>query len=528
MRTRRPAPAHRSRPSQAQGLATGKRCAVYARVSTEAGLDQEFNSLDAQREACEAYILSQRHEGWTLEPNAYADGGWSGGSLDRPDLKRLMADIQAGRLDVIVVYKVDRLTRSLADFAKLVDLFDAHGVSFVSVTQAFNTTTSMGRLTLNVLLSFAQFEREVTAERIRDKVAASRAKGLRTGGATPLGYVVKDKKLVPDEAEAATVRLIYECYLAEGSLGKLIAHLDAKGIVTKRTLLKDGRIRGGLRFSKGPLVHVLTNRTYVGEVPHKGRSFPGEHPAIVGRDLFDAVQAKLKADASAHRRRRIVLRDLFPLAGRIVDDRGNAMTPVRARKGGAHYRYYVSHALMQGRAHEAGSMARVSALAVERAVMQAIGAKEGNETGECVACDCKGIAASESGSEAHDEITGCLAAVQAVVVERGRLRVRLASPQEPAATVVIPFVPDARRPRRSIIHPTSNDPDATRSPAAARRFLCAVATGRAWLDELISGKVTSTAAIAEREGCSERRVRMMLDLAFTAPEQVRRAGGSIR
>ena len=501
-RSRSPAAHSSARPANGSASTSPKRCAVYTRVSTENGLDQEFNSLDAQREACEAYVASQKHEGWTLASGAYSDGGWSGGSLDRPDLKRLMADVAARRLDVIVVYKVDRLTRSLADFAKLVELFDAHGVSVVSVTQAFNTTTSMGRLTLNVLLSFAQFEREVTAERIRDKVAASRRKGLRTGGTTPLGYVVVDKKLVPQPEEAAAIRAIYEGYLAEGSLGRLIAHLDAKGIVTKRTPLKDGRIRGGLRFGKGPLTHILTNPLYIGEVTHKGQRFPGEHPAIIERDLFDRVQAQLKVDAGAHRRRRITLAEEFLLAGRIEDDRGNAMTPTRARKGGAHYRYYVSQALMQGRAHEAGTIARVSAVNVERVVME------------------EALKGAGHGSEQADVAAP---AIQRVVVERDQLCVWLEAPNSAATNpLVIPFQPVVHRPHRSI-HAGQETSTVDLSPASAKRFLFEVATGRAWLNDLVTGKAASTAAIAEREGCSERRVRMMLERAFTAPSSVRYA-----
>ena len=269
------------RRSIANGVTTAKvlRCAVYTRKSTEYGLEQEFNSLDNQREAGEAFVKSQAHEGWRLCPEPYDDGGLSGGTLERPALKRLLAEVEAGRVDVVVVYKVDRLTRSLADFAKLVELFDRHGASFVSVTQAFNTTTSMGRLTLNVLLSFAQFEREVTGERIRDKIAASRRKGLRTGGPVPLGYRVENKKLVPDPVEAETVRMIFARYLGLGSLTALIAELDRTGTVTKVSPRRDGSVRGGIRFGKGGLAALLKNRCYVGEVVHKGRHFPGEHRA---------------------------------------------------------------------------------------------------------------------------------------------------------------------------------------------------------------------------------------------------------
>src|SRR5271154_6834416 len=273
---------------------TSLRCAVYTRVSTEHGLEQEFNSLDNQREASEAYIKSQAHEGWRLIRNRYDDGGFSGGSRDRPALRKLLDDVRAKRVEVIVVYKVDRLTRSLADFAKLVELFDAHQVSFVSVTQAFNTTNSMGRLTLNVLLSFAQFEREVTGERIRDKIAASKKKGMWMGGQPSLGYDVKDRKLVVNEAEAATVRHIFRRYLELGTVRALRDDLAAGGVVSKRRTAADGSPYGGQKFSRGALYLMLKNRIYRGEIVHKGKASPGEHAAIVDEDLWRSVQGHLE------------------------------------------------------------------------------------------------------------------------------------------------------------------------------------------------------------------------------------------
>src|SRR4030081_148782 len=259
------------------------RCAIYTRVSTDHGLDQEFNSLDAQYDAASAYIKSQAHAGWALIRSRYDDGGYSGGSTDRPDLQRLLDDIRARKIDVIVVYKVDRLTRSLADFAKLVELFDAQGVSFVSVTQQFNTTTSMGRLTLNVLLSFAQCEREVTSERIRDKIAASKRKGLWVGGTAPLGYDTKDRKITVNDAEADHVRTIFRSYLKLGTLNLLMADLRNRGIVTKVRTLKTGQIIGGIPFTRGPLAYLLRNWFYVGKVVFKGETLLGEQPAIVAR-----------------------------------------------------------------------------------------------------------------------------------------------------------------------------------------------------------------------------------------------------
>ena len=272
------------------------RCAIYTRKSTEHGLEQEFNSLDAQREACEAYIKSQASQGWKALPQHYNDPAYSGGNLDRPAVKRLLADVAAGKIDVVVVYKIDRLTRSLADFAKLVEAFDAKSVSFVAVTQQFNTTTSMGRLTLNVLLSFAQFERELSAERVRDKVAASRRKGKWTGGTVPLGYDAKDKKLVINKSEAETVRTIFKLYLQLGSFSKLVAELDRRKIFTKRRNTKVAKYRGCIPFTYGPLAYLLKNRIYVGETHHGGKWFKGEHAAILDRPTFGRVQELLKSN----------------------------------------------------------------------------------------------------------------------------------------------------------------------------------------------------------------------------------------
>ena len=342
------------------------RCAIYTRVSTEYGLEQEFNSLDAQREASEAYIKSQAHEGWRALPARYDDGGFSGGSMDRPALQQLLADIRARQIDVVVVYKVDRLTRSLADFAKLVELFDAHGVSFVSVTQAFNTTTSMGRLTLNVLLSFAQFEREVTGERIRDKIAASKKKGMWMGGPVPLGYRVQDRKLVIDEAEAETVRLIFQRYLELGSLTLLLQDLRSRGIRTKERQLSNGSVRGGIPFTRGPLAYLLKNRTYLGEIIHRDQCHEvSTRPSWIG-SCSTRCRRSLRPE-----RPRAGARTLYPssiLTGRIFDDRGNRMTPTHAQKNGARYRYYVSCVLLQGRKQDAGSIARVPAVEAEEAV----------------------------------------------------------------------------------------------------------------------------------------------------------------
>lgn len=328
------------------------RCAIYTRKSTEEGLDQTFNSLHAQREACEAFVKSQAQEGWKLLPTAYDDGGFSGGNLERPALQRLLADIQAGRVDTVVVYKIDRLTRSLADFAKIVEILDARGASFVSVTQAFNTTTSMGRLTLNVLLSFAQFEREVTGERIRDKIAASKAKGMWMGGTPPLGYDLPidptTRALVLNLAEAETVRLIYHRYLKLGSVHKVMRRLNADGVRSKAWVSRAGLAKGGQPFDRGALFHLLKNRTYLGEIVHGDKTYPGAHPPIVDADLFAEVQARLTAQSRRHNERPLRVASL-PLRGLLFDADGSPMTPTFTHGArGQVYRYYVSAPLMRG------------------------------------------------------------------------------------------------------------------------------------------------------------------------------------
>jgi site-specific DNA recombinase len=336
------------------------RCAAYTRKSSEEGLEQEFNSLDAQREACEAYIASQRAEGWTLVPDYYDDGGVSGGTLERPALKRLLADIEAGKIDVVVVYKIDRLSRSLMDFAKLVEVFDRHNVTFVSVTQSFNTTTSMGRLTLNILLSFAQFEREVIGERIRDKVAASRKKGIWMGGWAPLGYDIKDRKLVVNEPEAALVRSIFKRFARYGSGTKLIRELAEE----------NARNKYGKLIDKGYLYRVLNNRVYLGEAVHKGTAYPGEHEAIIDRKLWDAVHAVLK-ESPRFRAQRTRAATPALLKGLIFSSDGRAMTPTHTRRRGRLYRYYISTKVLKTDAN-ACPIGRVPAAEIEAAVVNQV------------------------------------------------------------------------------------------------------------------------------------------------------------
>lgn len=358
-------------------MTTIRRCAVYTRKSTEEGLEQAFNSLHAQREACEAYIKSQAHEGWKLVKTAYDDGGLSGGSMERPALQRLLVDVAAGRIQVIVVYKVDRLKRSLADFARIVETLDGQGASFVSITQQFNTTTSMGRLTLNVLLSFAQFEREVTGERIRDKIAASRRKGMWMGGSIPLGYDVSNRELVVNEAEATTVREIFEAYVRAGTLSGVQHDLRQRRILSKRWTSSTGRTWGGVNFSRGALYWLLRNPVYVGQVAHKGQIYEGRQQAIVDREVWDKAQEILAAKRTA-RERGPVTPGGRPLAGRLFDDRGNAMSPTYSvGKRGQRYPYYVSQALLQNEKERAGSIARVPAEEIERLVGNALGGSKG-------------------------------------------------------------------------------------------------------------------------------------------------------
>jgi DNA invertase Pin-like site-specific DNA recombinase len=333
------------------------RCAIYTRKSSEEGLEQEFNSLHAQRESCEAYIASQRSEGWVLLRDQYDDGGVSGGTLDRPGLQRLMADIEDGLVDVVVVYKIDRLSRSLADFAKLVEVFDRNDVTFVSVTQSFNTTTSMGRLTLNILLSFAQFEREVTAERIRDKVAASRRKGMWMGGIPPYGYRVENRKLIIDEERAAHVRWAFERFIKIGSGTELARETAAKGLLTPK----------GNPMDKKFIYRMLNNRAYIGEAVHKGESYPGEHAAIIDRETWDRVHAILQ-ESPRKRAARTRAKTPAPLKGLLYGPDGAAFSPTHTRKGGKLYRYYVSQTVLK---HGAGScpIGRVPAGEIETAVI---------------------------------------------------------------------------------------------------------------------------------------------------------------
>lgn len=349
-----------------------KYCAIYTRKSSEEGLEQEFNSLDAQSEACQAYITSQKADGWSAVKTAYDDGGYSGGNMDRPGLKKLMDDIQAGKVHIVVVYKIDRLTRSLMDFAKLVEVFDKHDVTFVSVTQSFNTTTSMGRLTLNVLLSFAQFEREVTGERIRDKIAASKKKGMWMGGMTPFGYDQVDKKLLVNNEEAKIVHLIFEKYLALGCVRRLKEYLDAKGVISKLRTSKKGQQWGGAKFSRGLLYKLLINPVYIGRIKHKTVVYEGQHEAIIPIELWDKVQAQMAQQTATFRGigKSKPVGNL--LKGILFDTEGNRYSPSFTNKGKRQYRYYVSQALLQNMPSPVGIVTRLSAHETETAIEEAL------------------------------------------------------------------------------------------------------------------------------------------------------------
>jgi site-specific DNA recombinase len=495
------------------------RCAIYTRKSTEYNLELAFNSLDAQREACEAYIKSQAHEGWRLIPGRYDDGAFSGASLDRPALQQLLAEVRAGKIDIVLVYKVDRLTRSLADFAKLIELFDAHGVSFVSVTQCFNTSSSMGRLTLNVLLSFAQFERELIGERVRDKIAASKRKGLWVGGPVPLGYAAVDKKIVVVSAEAEAVRTIFARYLELGSIRALAEDLDRRGICSKPRRLSNGRTIGGGRFGVGALAYLLKNRFYIGEVVYRGEVHGGEQAPIVDRALFAAVQAKLAAQARARRCRPRGSPAL--LSGRLFDNHGNRMTPTHANKGGARYRYYVSQAVLQGRPPPPGVVGRVPAAEIEALVLAALRSH---------------LSASSAGEQLPDNDRDLLERhLERVTLTPNHLELRLRQIIEPAqspdpantsagrptaraTTMEVPWTSPVPAAVKGIIHvPAHNTPI-----KAGRReaLLIAIAKARQWIGDLAHGRAASFAVIARREGKAERHIRRLAPLAFVSPRIV--------
>jgi len=506
-----------------------RRCAIYTRKSSEEGLDQSFNSLDAQREACEAYIKSQAHEGWKLVHKQYDDGGFSGGSMARPGIQALLADIDKGLVDIVVVYKVDRLTRSLTDFAKIVDVLDRKGASFVSVTQQFNTTTSMGRLTLNVLLSFAQFEREVTGERIRDKVAASKKKGMWMGGFPPLGYDILNRKLSVNEAEAETVRAIYDRFLELRSVRALAADLRHRKVVSKQWKTRHGALRGGNAFSRGALYHLLRNRLYLGQIAHKGHIHTGEHPAIVAEDVWERAQACLGTkvvDRLPQRRSSTG----FLLTGLLFDDRGNRMSPSHAKKkNGQRYRYYVSQAVLQHRPDEAGSLKRIAAQAIEDLITERLGRiMRPTEADQSINTEPSRITQDQVSTYVHRVEIG--KEMVALSIVRGHLdpvflRLRLdqsdvLDEDRDGLRIKIPIRLKAWGGEKIIEGPNGGSPtahahvDASLTIALTRAF--------AWREQLADGSVRSLEEIAARERCTEAYVRQVIELAFLAPDIIER------
>jgi site-specific DNA recombinase len=519
------------------GKAAVRRCAVYTRKSSEEGLEQDFNSLHAQREACESFIRSQRGEGWQLIETAYDDGGLSGGTLERPALQHLLADIAQHRVDTVVVYKVDRLTRSLMDFAKLVELFDRHGVTFIAVTQQFNTTTSMGRLTLNILLSFAQFEREVIGERVRDKIAASKKKGMWMGGVAPLGYEISDRKLAICPEEAETVRLIFRRYLELGSVRLLKQELDQTGVRSKQRAYRNGSRIGGQPFSRGALYALLSNPIYVGEIAHKGARYPGMHEAILDRALWEAVQDRLRDGAPE--RTRPAAPSENPLMGKLFDEAGHRLTPTHAAKGGRRYRYYVSRALVTGTAEQAPGAWRLPAAQIEH-LIASLAANFLSERSEiATALEGAGVQPADIPEALHraeryrDRLRSELERgdalkemIDRVELSPDRLRVFLslpsllpasAQPIPEHASVLIREFPlriQRRGVERKIVidgpGPQATNPDPVLLKEIRRAHRC--------FDALITGRVGSVAELASIERVSDRYVSSVLPLAFLAPE----------
>ena len=511
------------------------RCAVYTRKSSEEGLDQSFNSLHAQREACEAYVLSQKHEGWEVVPTEYDDGGFSGGNMDRPGLKKLLGDIAARRVDTVVVYKVDRLTRSLADFAKIVEQFDGQGVSFVSVTQQFNTTSSMGRLTLNVLLSFAQFEREVTGERIRDKIAASKRKGMWMGGAVPLGYDLHNRTLTINELEAEQVRTIYQTYLELGCVSRLRDRLEELGIRSKSRVSGTGRASGNAVFSRGSLYEMLQNPLYLGEIRHKKLTFPGQHQAILKKDLWDQVQKRLAANRpldAVHGGSS----EVSWLTGLLFDADGNRFTPSHTTRRGRHYRYYVSLAVTQGRKADGRSAPRLPAREIEGVVLKELEAVTASphrllELISDTPSDPDEMNAIVQAANALGEQLGrreaMTTAVSKVVLGNHGMTISVCRrtlreviglelegcAQGPAElTVAI----DLTRTRGVLRFKVAGAEDQSVQEAPA--LISAIVKSHGWLERILRGEAASQRDLAAQEGYDERYVSRLLPLAFLSPE----------
>jgi len=521
------------------------RCAIYTRKSSDEGLDQEFNSLDAQREACTAYITSQKHEGWTCLPDKYDDGGISGATLARPAMQQLLGDIRGRKIDVVVVYKVDRLTRALSDFAKIVDVFDAQNVCFVSVTQQFNTTTSMGRLTLNVLLSFAQFEREVTAERIRDKIAASKKKGMWMGGTVPLGYDAKDRALIINQAEAETVRTLFRLYVVKGSVGHVYTEANRTGLRTKLRQDLDGKMRGGIPFSRGHIYRILSNPIYIGRIAHKKETHPGLHAPIIDLDLWREVQTKLKSNRK-DRRNGINAADPSPLAGKLFDDLGHAFTPSHATKNGRRYRYYIERRSES----PAGSSPsdrpkRIAASEIEGLLLDALShflktparLLDALGLGGLGAAKAKAIIAAgaqlAAGLDRHDSKnrnTTLRSLIYRFVLSNDQVVAKLSPPSlmkalgipETRATFldepITITIPARLKPRGVELKFVITDPDHSKPAKTDPVLIKAIVQANDWLEQILSGKAKSLREIAEKEKLPERYLRRIVELAFLSPD----------
>jgi DNA invertase Pin-like site-specific DNA recombinase len=529
-----------------QGDTSHKRCAIYTRKSSEEGLEQEFNSLAAQREACEAFIRSQRNEGWVLARTCYDDGGFSGGNLERPALQQLIADIRGGRIDIVVVYKVDRLTRSLADFARLVELFDAQGVSFVSVTQQFNTTSSMGRLTLNVLLSFAQFEREVTGERIRDKIAASKKKGMWMGGNVPLGYDANERTLVINPAGAETIRCIFALYRELGCVRRVKEEADRLGLRTKCSTTANGSERGGKPFSRGHLYTLLSNPIYTGRIAHKGELHRGQQLALIDDETWTAVRDQLAANMSGHRRRAKATEPSL-LAGLLVDARGERLTPSHAVNKGRRYRYYVSAALITDAGTDRAQGWRLAAREIEEAVITILVGALTNPTRlveRFGAADMPSdqlrkllgraarMAAALSGPPGEREKL-VREVVEKIIVDEKTIIIKLrrglllgtdvpSSASEAASDSAVDLTAAAAFTRRGaetklVLPGLAQQKHSSRCDPT---LIKAIARGRAWFEELATGRARSLQELAKRDGISRRYIRRLVGLAFLSPELV--------
>ena len=500
------------------------RCAIYTRKSSEEGLEQDFNSLDAQREACEAYVVSQKQEGWELLPERYDDGGLSGGHLDRPALQRLLEAVDARQVDQIVVYKIDRLTRSLADFAKIVERLDGAGASFVSVTQSFNTATSMGRLTLNMLLSFAQFEREVTAERIRDKIAASKRKGLWMGGQVPIGYDAHGRTLRVNDAEAATIRTLYDLYQAHGTIRDVADRAQALGLRTRRRVRTGGHTTGGGLFDRGHIHHILTNPLYAGRIRHKSQVYEGQHPAIIDPTVWEAIQEQLSSEA-AKGRGTTSRATRSPLAGKLFDESGDRLTPSHSRKRCKRLRYYISRRLVTDRRQRHPDAWRLPAEQLERLLGDLV--RDKLSKADAATRVTRGLSASEivhsrEALRRSDSRSDCLCLIDRVDLRPGALSLRL-SPQGIAdligvgsdridpegLTIEAPF----QRRRRGVELKLCLG---AAVPEIDRTLVSNIVKARRWLQMILDGR--SFAEIAASEGTSRRRVQDIVDLAMLAPD----------